>query len=512
MVTADNKRIAQNTIALYIRMFITILVGLYTSRIILEVLGATDYGIYNVVCGLVTIFYYINTSLASGTQRFLNIAIGIGDTVKVKQIFSTAFFLHLILSVLIIILIETIGLWLLSNKLVIPANKMQDAFWIFQFSVVVCALQITQVPYSACIIAHERMRIYAYLSIWDALSKLGIASILYFANSKRLILYGFFLMIQQIVTMLIYRIYCIRNFQESHISKKFDKKEAKKMIVFSSWNIMGCMAVALNGQGINILLNMFFGPVINAARAISMQIYNITFQFASNFQIAVNPQIVKLYARKDYLEMYNLISNNVKYATFLLLIMIVPIITEIDFILHVWLGDDIPEYTAVFSRIILFQCLIATLSRPLVTAIHAIGRMKTYSLVSGSVLLLILPTAYLLLKMNFTVVFVYIVCVIPWIFELCFCIYYVNLQIQQSTILFLKNIILKTLGVCLIASLGFIVIHKLMDFGWKRLFTVLIVGELWMLLIIYNLGIDYKMKGLLKMKGVQIIRSLKLIC
>lgn len=507
MVTAENKRIIQNTIALYFRMFITILVNLYTSRLVLEVLGITNFGIYNVVGGLVTMFSFINGTLASGTQRFLNIAMGIGDVSRVRKTFNTAFFLHLVLSVLILLLIETIGLWFLFHKMIIPPDRMHDAFWIFQFSAIVCALQITQSPYTACLIAHESMRIYAYLSIWDALSKLGIVYMLYLVDNNQLVLYGLFLMVQQLVTILFYRIYCIRNFEETHISRDFDRDEAKQMITFSSWNIMGCLAVTLNGQGVNILLNTFFGPVINAARAISIQVYNTSSLFARNFQTAINPQIVKLYARRDYAGMHNLISNNVKYATYLILIVFFPLLLEMDFILYIWLGDNIPEYTAVFSQIILFQCLITTLSRPLVTAIHAIGKMKTYSLISGSVLLLILPVAYLLLKLNFSVVVVYIACLVPWIFELLFCIYYVNTQIKQSVIVFFKNVILKTLGISLISSLGFILIHYLLEIGWLRLIVALLVGELWMFLVVYKWGIDQNTRSLIKLKIRHIIRK-----
>lgn len=506
MVNKENKRIALNTIALYIRMFATLLVGLYTSRVLLEILGVIDFGVYNVVCGLVMMFSFVNATLSTGTQRFLNIAMGYGDEEKVKNVFNTAFYLHLILAFIIILLLETLGLWFLYHKLVIPVEKIYDAFWIFQFSVIVCALQITQVPYTACLVAHEEMRIYAYIGVWDAFSKLLIAFLLYILNRNHLIFYGLFLMIQQIFTILIYRVYCIQNFKESHICRNFDRKEAKQMITFSGWNIIGCMAVTLNGQGVNILLNMFFGPVINAARAISMQIYNAATQFAGNFQTAVNPQIIKLYAQKEYNEMHSLICNNVKYATFLILILIIPIIVEIDFILYIWLGDNIPHYTAVFSQIILLQCLITTLSRPLIIAIHAIGKLQTYSLVSGSVLLLILPLAYFLLKMDISVILVCVVCIFPWLFELIFCVYYVNNHIGQSAIYFFKYVILKTLAICLIASLGFIIIHILMDFGWVRFISVFVIGELWMFLIIYKLGINNDMRRVINLKLRTVVR------
>lgn len=496
----NNKRIAKNTLALYVRMFFILAINLFTSRAVLDTLGASDFGVYNVVCGVVIMFAFINGTLTTGTQRFLNFSMGSGDDEKMRKTFNTAFLLHLFLMQVVIVLIETAGLWFLNNKLVIPAGKMNDAFWIFQFSVVVCALQITQVPYTACIIAHERMKIYAYMGILDVVMKLVVVFSLLWADVNKLILYGLLLMFVQIIDIMVYRVYCVKNFKESHISMQFEKKEAKEMLVFSGWNIMGCMAVSLNGQGINILLNTFFGPIINAARAISMQVNSVVTQFVGNFQTAVNPQIVKLYAQGEKEQMYHLICNNAKYAAYMMMLLIIPLITEMDYILHLWLGSKVPEHTVVFTQIILIQSLITTISRPLVTGIHAIGKMKIPNLVSGTVLLMIVPVSYLLLYMGFTVIHVYLACLIPWLFELCFCIYFVNRHLTCSICYFISKVLLKVLLMFILLSLCPLVIHWLMPNGLLRVLAVVIIGELWAISIIYKFGIGDNMRTLIKSK------------
>lgn len=501
----NNKRIAKNTLALYVRMFLMLAIGLYTSRVVLDVLGASDFGVYNVVCGVVTMFTIINGTLATGTQRFLNFSMGSGDEEKMKKTFNTAFLLHLFLMLVVVVLIETIGLWFLNNKLVIPANKMGDAFWIFQFSVVVCALQITQVPYTACIIAHERMKIYAYMGIFDVVMKLIVVFSLLWADVNKLILYGLLLMFVQIIDIMVYRIYCIKNFKESHINMQFEKKEAKEMLVFSGWNIMGCMAVTLNGQGINILLNTFFGPIVNAARAISMQVNGVVTQFVGNFQTAVNPQIVKLYAQGEKEEMYYLICNNSKYAAYMMMLLIIPLITEMSYILHLWLGSNVPEFTVVFTQIIMFQSLITTISRPLVTGIHAIGKMKVPNWVNGTVLLMIVPVSYLLLYMGFTVVHVYLACLIPWLFELSFCIYFVNRHLNCSISYFVSRVLLKVLLMFISASICSLAIHWLMPYGFLRVLAVVTIGELWAIGIIYKFGVGNNIKVLIKSKILNVI-------
>lgn len=506
-ISDNNKRIAKNTLALYVRMFLMLGIGLYTSRVVLDVLGASDFGVYNVVCGVVTMFTFINGTLATGTQRFLNFSMGSGEEEKMKKTFSTAFLLHLFLMLLVVVFIETAGLWFLNNKLVIPVDKMDDAFWIFQFSVVVCALQITQVPYTACIIAHERMKIYAYIGILDVVMKLIVVFLLLWADFNKLILYGLLLMFVQVIDIMVYRIYCIRNFKESHFCMQFDKKEAKEMLVFSGWNIMGCMAVTLNGQGINILLNTFFGPIVNAARAISMQVNSVVTQFVGNFQTAVNPQIVKLYAQEEKDEMYHLICNNAKYAAYMMMILIIPLVTEMDYILHLWLGRNIPDFTVVFTQIILFQSLISTISRPLVTGIHAIGKMKVPNLVDGTVLLMIVPVSYLLLYMGFTVVHVYLACLIPWLFELCFCIYFVNKHLNSSICDFINKVLLKVILMFISASLCSLAIHWLMPYGFPRVLAVVTIGELWIIGIIYKFGLGENMKSLIKSKVLIVINK-----
>jgi len=361
----NNKRIAKNTLLLYFRMLITMLVSLYTSRVVLQTLGISDYGLYNVVGGVVTMFTFINGTLASGTQRFLTFELGANNKEKLHRVFNTAMALHGLLALVLFFLVETIGLWFLYNKMNIEAGRMDAAFWVFQFSCITMLINVIQVPYMSSLISHEKMDIYAYMSIFDVVMKLLIVFLIQVVDYDKLIL--------NCISALIYNIYCRKLFDECKISRAFDKKIFREMMNFSGWNIFGCASVTFQGQGVNILLNMFFGTVVNAARGIAFQVNGIVMQFVNNFQMAVNPQIVKHYAAGETNQMIKLSTVNSKLAAFLLLFILVPLFIEIDFVLHVWLGEY-PAYAPIFLRIILIQSVIQTMTRPVVMMIHAVLR------------------------------------------------------------------------------------------------------------------------------------------
>lgn len=289
----NNKRIAKNTLLLYFRMLITMLVSLYTSRVVLQTLGISDYGLYNVVGGVVTMFTFINGTLATGTQRFLTFELGANNKEKLHKVFNTAMALHELLALVLFLLVETVGLWFLYNKMNIEPGRMDAAFWVFQFSCITMLINVIQVPYISSIISHEKMDIYAYMSIFDVVMKLLIVFLIQVVDYDKLILYGFLYLIVNCISALIYNVYCRRLFEECKISRVFDKKIFKEMMNFSGWNIFGCASVTFQGEGVNILLNMFFGTVVNAARGIAFQVNAIVVQFVGNFQMAVNPQIVK---------------------------------------------------------------------------------------------------------------------------------------------------------------------------------------------------------------------------
>ena len=394
---ADNKRIAKNTVFLYVRMLLVMGATLYTSRVVLNVLGAEDYGLYNVVGGLVTMFTFLNGSLGSATSRYITLELGRKDYERVNRVFNIALLIHIILAVLIIILAETIGLWFFYEKMTIPEERMSAAFWVYQISILTCFFSLTQVPYNAMIIANENMRIYAWVGIVESVFKLAIAFILPFAPFDTLVYYALLLCVVQISIMLFYRIYCGRNFKESKIILYKDKTLYKEMFSYAGSDLIGNLSVLAQGQGLNILLNMFFGPVVNAARGIAYQVQGAVTQFSNNFMTAVRPQIIKSYAEGDINGMMRLVKDSSCFSFYLMWLICLPIFLETNYILSLWLGEY-PEHSVSFLRLVLILCLIQTLKTPRTTVFHATGHIQRINIVVGSILCGVLPVAYLLLK------------------------------------------------------------------------------------------------------------------
>lgn len=370
---------------------------LYTSRVVLNVLGAEDYGLYNVVGGLVTMFTFLNGSLGSATSRYITLELGRKDYERVNRVFNVALLIHIILAVLIIILAETIGLWFFYEKMTIPEERMSAAFWVYQISILTCFFSLTQVPYNAMIIANENMRIYAWVGIVESVFKLAIAFILPFAPFDTLVYYALLLCVVQISIMLFYRIYCGRNFKESKILRYKDKTLYKEMFSYAGSDLIGNLSVLAQGQGLNILLNMFFGPVVNAARGIAYQVQGAVTQFSNNFMTAVRPQIIKSYAEGDINGMMRLVKDSSCFSFYLMWLICLPIFLETNYILSLWLGEY-PEHSVSFLRLVLILCLIQTLKTPRTTVFHATGHIQRINIVVGSILCGVLPVAYLLLK------------------------------------------------------------------------------------------------------------------
>lgn len=404
----EKKRIAINTLMLYFRMVLIMGVALYTSRIVLKVLGAADYGLYNVVGGVVSMFSFLNGSLSSGTSRFITYDIGTGNEKRLRETFNVAFISHLILAAIILLLTETIGIWFVNNKLVFDSSRRLAVNIVYQFSVLTLMLQLTQVPFTADIIAHEKMNIYAYVSIVEVLLKLGMTFLLRLNKSiDNLILYSAILFSIQLMILGSYRLYCRKHFKESKFLLCKEKCRYKEIFSFSGWDIIGSLCVLTQGQGINILLNLFFGPVVNAARAITYQLEGAFSQLTSNFMTAVNPQIVKSFAVKKYDEMIDLIKDASKYGFFLLAVFLIPVLYKIDYVLHLWL-NEVSEQTGIFARIILTMLMIRVIARPIINGTHATGHIKRLNLIAGFAGLLPLPITYILFKLNFPAVCAFI--------------------------------------------------------------------------------------------------------
>ncbi len=322
----NNKRIAKNTMFLYVRMFFIMAVSLYTSRVVLSTLGVDDFGIYNVVGGVVSMFGFLNGALAVCTQRYLNYELGRGDANRLQKVFITSLTIHALISIIVVILAETIGLWFLYNKMTIPDARMNAAFWVYQFSIITTVVLMMSVPYNAAIIAHEKMSAFAYISVLEVILRLAIVFLLQIGNFDRLIFYAFLMLVVQMSIRVIYGLYCNKHFCETKFRMLWDGTLFREMLGFSGWSIFGNLAGVASTQGLNILLNMFFNPIVNAARGISVQVQNALMQFSVNFQTAMNPQITKSYATGDYNYMHGLIYRSSKFTFFLLYLFSLPII------------------------------------------------------------------------------------------------------------------------------------------------------------------------------------------
>ncbi len=372
-------------------------ISLYTSRVVLNTLGVEDYGINNVVSGFIGMLGFLSGSLGAASSRFITYDLGIGDMPTMKRTFGNIVTIHLLLAVIILILGETIGLWFVLNKLQIPENRMTAALWVYQFSIFSFMLSIVSVPYNATIIAHERMKAFAYITIVDAVLKLLIVYLLVVIPYDKLIIYAILFFCIQVFDRVVYGVYCYRHFEETKTKLAFNKKLFKEIFSFAVWTMNGNLAVIGYTQGINVLLNMFFGPVVNAARGVAVQVQGVVTGFCNNFQMALNPQLTKSYAQNDLEHMQQLLKVSSKFSFFLLFIISLPLILEAPLVLKWWLGI-VPEHTVNFLRLILCSSMLIALSNPLVVSVHATGKIKKFQVIEGTMLLCIVPIAYVLLK------------------------------------------------------------------------------------------------------------------
>lgn len=395
---ADNARLAKNTMFLYFRMIFIMAVTLYTSRVVLRVLGVEDFGIFNVVAGVVAMFGFLNSSMSATTQRFISFSLGKGDA-NLNKVFSTCVLTHALIALGVLVLVESVGLWFLYNKMIIPEVRMDAAFWVFQFSALSTVVTVMSIPFNADIIAHEKMSAFAYISIVEVCLKLLIVFLLDVGNIDKLVLYAFLLLLVQCGIFLTYMGYCLRHFKESRFRFVYEKKLFSEVFSFAGWNLWGYLASILYTQGLNILLNVFFGPVVNAARGLANQVDGAIRLFASNFQMAINPQIVKTYAAKDLESMHRLVFRSSKFSFFLLLALSLPVMIETPVILRLWLST-VPDWTASFLRLMLVVVIVDSVANPLMTSAAATGRIKLYQSVLGGIQLLIVPVAYVVLRMG----------------------------------------------------------------------------------------------------------------
>ena len=505
--TENNKRIAKNTLLLYIRMLFTMVVSLYTSRVILNTLGVTDFGIYNVVGGVVAMFGFLNSAMSSSTQRFITFELGKNNLNQLQKVFNTSIIIHVFISIVILILAETFGLWFLYHKMTIPIERLDAALWAYQGAIASTIVLIMSVPYNAAIIAHEKMSAFAYIAVLEVTLKLLIVYLLLIGNFDKLKLYAFLMFSIQLIIRFIYGQYCKKHFPETKIKKVKDWKLLKEMLGFASWSLWGNLAVVAYTQGINILLNIFFTPAINAARGVAVQVQNAVNQFSLNFQTALNPQITKSYAIGDYTYMHKLIFRSSKFTFFLLLFLSLPILLETETILTIWL-KNVPEHTTNFLRLILCITIIDAVANPFMISASATGKVKLYQSIVGGIQLTILPISYVILKMGGNPESVFIIhlliCIIAFIVRLII----IKPMILLSISLYFKDVIIKCITVTASALVIPISIKYLAKESLTSFIFVCFTSIISVSLTIYYIGLDENEKLFVKQKFTKIINKI----
>ena len=474
-------------------------VSLFTSRVILQTLGVTDYGINNVVGGVVAMFSFLNGAMASATQRYLNVDIATGNEAHLKVSFRTAMQIHVLIALFILILAETVGLWFVLNKLVIPENRMYAAMWVYQFSIVASMVSIISLPYNAAIIAHERMSAFAYISIMDVVLKLLIVYMLVISPFDKLITYSALFLCVNLLDRFIYNWYCKKHFSEVNFSLKVDKPLFREMSSFAGWSLWGNIAFVLFTQGLNMLLNMFFGPAVNAARGIAVQVQGVIQGFVANVQTAVNPQITKSYAQANLKRMHKLMYASSKFCFYLLFLIVLPLSFEAQFVLKVWLGI-VPDHTVWFLRLIMFIMLTETLANPYIIANQATGKVKVYQAVCGGLLLCIVPVAYIVLKLGGNPESVYIVHGCIAVITQLARVYMMRRLIDLPMMTYFKNVVAPIL---MVAATSFIIpflIYMNMSYGVLSFFVVCAVSVLCVIIFAYLVGTNRDEKDMIQEK------------
>ena len=506
--SSNNKRIAKNAMLLYIRMLFIMGVQLFTSRVVLNTLGVEDFGIYNVVGGVVAMFSFLNAAMTSSTQRFLTFELGKGNYTRLKQVFVTSVNMHILIAVTVVLLAETVGLWFLNEKMVIPEGRLVAAMWVYQISVLTTVIAIMSYPYNAAIIANEKMSAFAYISIIEVILKLIVVYLLTIGDSDRLILYAVLIAVVQLFVRFCYSGYCAKYLNETKYFMYWDKPLFKEMLSFAGWNLWGNFAYILFTQGLNILLNMFFGPVVNAARAVSVQVQGAVSQFANNFQTALNPQITKTYATADLKSMHTLIFRSSKFTFMLLLLVGLPVCIESQFILEVWL-KNVPEYTSIFVQLMLASMIIDSSANPLMTAASATGRVKVYQTVLSCIYLSILPLSYVALRFGAEPYAVFIITVIICGVNFFVRLFLVKPMINLSIRLFTIKVIRPCLLVVVASSILPICLHYYLNSSFLNSALIILSSAVSVLLSSLYIGLDQHERVVVLSKVRTIINKIK---
>lgn len=493
----NNKRIAKNTMMLYIRMFVMLAVGLYTSRVVLNVLGASDYGIYNIIGGVVVLFSFLNNALISATQRFLNFNLGKKDINAVHRVFCMSMNAYFILSLLFIVLAETIGLWFVNTQLNIPEHRHNAALWVYQFSILTFIVSLLRIPYNATIIAYERMVFYAYVSLIEVVLKLVVVYLLYITSYDKLILYALLYTLIPLLMNGIYKVYCNHNFVTTKYKRLWDKDIFQSLFSFSGWSLFGSLANMSAQQGINILVNIFYGVTVNAAVGIANQVTSHVYQFISNFQTAFQPQIVKTYAANETELFHKLIFRSSKFSYYMMFILAFPIILITQNILEIWLVD-VPEYTAIFCQLILGFLIIECVAAPLWMAVQATGHIKRYQILMAICIFMNFPLTYLVFKLGMPVYTAWIIRIIVQLITFIVRCSYLEKNMNFPILIFLKDVIKPIILVSIICIPFPIILTILSEKNIINLIMIVGFSMVNVLFTIYFIGLTKSEKSIVK--------------
>ena len=494
-ISTENKRISRNTIFLYLRMLIVLIVTLYTSRVLLSILGVSDYGIYNVVAGFVSMFSFINASLNATIQRYYNYEMGRLGDIGVRNVYSNSIIIQVVLCVSLMLIVETFGSWFLYNKLNIPPDRMDAAVVVFHCSVVSMGLVILQVPFASAIVAYEKLDYYAVVGIIDIVIKLFIIIFLKYIDYDRLKLYAVLYLIVSFIIFLLYYRYTRKKLITGRIKLTFDKSLFKSMMTFSLWSIFGACAQVVRNQGLNIILNIFFGPIVNAARGLSFQVKGALSSFIANISTSVRPQLVTSYASGNTSRSWSLMTTVSKLNYILLLLLSLPVFLEVDSILHFWLGADIPEYTAIFTRLIIIVSLIDAFNGPVSMIMYASGKIGLYNIATSIAGVLVLPLAYVTLSYTHNPTLAYYSSILISILVQAVSIYVMRIKLQFSIWQYMKRIILPCFLVTIISIPLPYICHISITAPFVRFICVGIVGVISVSVTTYFLGLSNNERG-----------------
>lgn len=489
MTIADNKRIAKNTIYLYIRTFVSMAIALYTSRIVLDILGVEDFGIFGVVGGVMALFAVLSNSMSVATQRFLTFELGKKENGEFQKVFSMVCIIHALIGLIFIFLSETVGLWFVNTYLNIPSDRMTAANIVYQISVISTAISILQIPYNSAVVSYERMHVYAYVGLGESVAKLLIVFLLITSPVDKLVMYAILLLGLKIIGCTVYRVYCIRKLPGCHIKIMWDKDLFKAIAEFTGWNLFGTVAGTAKVQSTNIYINIFGGPAFNATMGVASQVSVAINSLVSGFQSAANPQLTKNYAAGDSEATCRLLYKSSKISFLLMLIVSLPIFFEIDYILNLWLVD-VPPLAVLFTRLIIIECLLDTLAGPMITSLMATGRIKWYQIIVGSILLLNVPVSYIFLRLGHHIVTPLIVSIgfilLGHVARLVFCRKMLGLSLKA----YLRDVIHPILVVCLLSVAPGLVLVMVMEQGLLRFVVTTIICIIFVGMISFFVGLS----------------------